>query len=521
MRRRAAPAAAPDHAPDEIAAIAERARSVSAPHPPARSRRALRFRGLAFRLYLPVTATVVAAGLAMALVGYLAHVARREGGDDALGVASDARLAQAAVAMLAELDAGPAARERLAAQLDRSTRLALTVYGADGERWATLGPWEAPPADAATLARLAAAPHARVEDASRTVVGARRPNGELAAYGVLSRSPHAGTTFRGRDGSWPGIGRPPYWIPPPLVWSTLGLLVALAFVSVLFVRSVATPLERLAEATRAFGAGDLSARAGLARRDEVGDLGRAFDEMADRITALVRAQTELLAGASHELRTPLARIRVALDIAADGDADAAREVLAEIAQDLAELEGLVADILVMARLDLERARLDGPRTPLRTEAVAVAALLGEATARHREVWPGRALDLVLPPGSPVVRAHRVLLRRAIDNLLDNAAKYSPLGEPIRCVAREQGDTVEIVVADRGIGIPPADLERLFTPFFRSDRSRTRGTGGVGLGLAIARRIVVAHGGTIAVESRPDEGTTFTVALPVAGREDAR
>jgi signal transduction histidine kinase len=286
------------------------------------------------------------------------------------------------------------------------------------------------------------------------------------------------------------------------------VLLALAIGSVPLARGVTAPLERLTDAARRLGEGDLSARAGLCGGGEVGDLGRAFDEMAGRLERLVRAERELLANVSHELRTPLSRIRVALELAAEGDQARARRYLSEIGADLSELERMVSDVLQAARLDQA-----GGDLPLRRQPVDLAALLAEVAARFREQRPGRRLELRGADAATPLDADPALLRRALDNLLDNAAKYSGDGTAVALEARREVGAVVIEVRDRGIGIDAADLPSLFTPFFRTDRSRTRATGGVGLGLALARRIVEAHGGAIEVESVPDQGTTFRLRLP--------
>ncbi|HYQ80016.1 MAG TPA: HAMP domain-containing sensor histidine kinase, partial [Anaeromyxobacteraceae bacterium] len=294
----------------------------------------------------------------------------------------------------------------------------------------------------------------------------------------------------------------------------LAVLLALAVASVPLARAIARPLERLTAAARALGSGDLSARAGVDRGDEVGELGRAFDEMAERLERLLRQEKELLANVSHELRTPLSRIRVALDLAAEGDAEKARRFLAEIAQDLSEVERLVEDILTAARLDLAQGR-PGAEVPLRRELLPGAEIVARAAERFRVDHPGRVLEVALEGSLPEVDADAALLRRALDNLLDNAAKYSEPSEPVTLSARAGDGALVVEVRDRGIGIDPADRDRLFTPFFRTDRSRARGSGGVGLGLALAKRVVEAHGGTIAVESALGKGTSVRVSVPAA------
>jgi signal transduction histidine kinase len=139
--------------------------------------------------------------------------------------------------------------------------------------------------------------------------------------------------------------------------------------------------------------------------------------------------------------------------------------------------------------------------------------VSEASDRFRGAWQGRRLEVEAQGPLPTLSGDQALLRRLLFNLLDNAAKYSEPPAPVMLAARAGPGAAVLEVRDEGIGIAPEDLPRLFTPFFRSDRSRARGTGGVGLGLALARRIAEAHGGTIAVESASGKGTVFRVTLP--------
>ncbi|WP_437971653.1 HAMP domain-containing sensor histidine kinase [Sorangium sp. So ce260] len=318
-------------------------------------------------------------------------------------------------------------------------------------------------------------------------------------------------------------------IPPPMPPPFSGLRV-IAFVLVvvgvsswLLARTLTRPLRQLSSAARAFGGGDLKARAALPNRDELGEVSRAFDEMAGRVTELLRAERELLANVSHELRTPLSRIRMALALIseAEGDVAVAREMLADIGGDLDELERLIADVLTAARLDLGDAASPGGIPPLRREHVDVAGLLAHAAARFRAAHPKRALRVDVPEDLPAIDADPVLLRRAIDNLLENAHKYTERTSAAIEVVARGGDQVAIEVIDKGIGIAAADLSRVFRPFFRADRSRTRATGGLGLGLALAKRIVDAHGGRIELVSAPNEGTRARVLLPIGHGPEVR
>jgi signal transduction histidine kinase len=241
---------------------------------------------------------------------------------------------------------------------------------------------------------------------------------------------------------------------------------------------------------------------------------RAFDEMAERINALLRAQTELLANVSHELRTPLSRIRVALDLASEDPAAPGSEALAEIGTDLDELEQLVSDILAAAKLDLGENRASGG-PPLRRQRLSSGELIRKSAERFRARHPGRALEVQAGEGLPPLEGDAALLQRVVDNLLDNARKYSEPDQPVTLRASAAPGGLVVEVQDRGIGIAPEDLPKLFTPFFRTDRSRTRASGGVGLGLAMAKRIVEAHGGTVSAESRASAGTTLRFTLPAA------
>jgi signal transduction histidine kinase len=295
--------------------------------------------------------------------------------------------------------------------------------------------------------------------------------------------------------------------------------VAVAIVlSVFFAGTVARPLRALAGEARALvdGRGRLRGRfRGSLRRDEIGELARAFDEMADRLQRLVEGQRELLANVSHELRTPLARLRVTLGLAAESEPAEAARRLKEAEADLEELERLVGDVLAAARLDATGG------FGLRREPLEAAELLERAAARFRRLHPQRVLELDAASGALRLDADPRLLDRVLDNLLDNAAKYSDSSSAIELSLAEAEGGAAIAVRDRGIGIAAADLERVFTPFFRGDRSRARDTGGAGLGLALSRRIVAAHGGRIALESRPGEGTTVRVLLPAKAASQDR
>jgi signal transduction histidine kinase len=297
------------------------------------------------------------------------------------------------------------------------------------------------------------------------------------------------------------------------------ILISLAAGSIPLVRGITSPLEKLTQIAQRLGNGDLSVRSNIRQNDEVGRLAFALDEMADRLDKLLRGEKELLANISHELRTPLARIRVALEIAAEGDIERTRRYLSEIEKDLGEVDQLIEDIFTMTRLDLIGGKQGS--LPLRFSLISVHSLIERVSQRFRTNHPLRNLQESEESidASLSVQADEMLIRRAIGNLLENAQKYSEMDQPIVLATRlEQADHTEpqviIEIRDQGIGIPLEEQSNLFRPFYRTEHSRARNSGGVGLGLALAKKIVEAHQGGIEVHSQPGMGTSMRIWLPI-------
>lgn len=305
--------------------------------------------------------------------------------------------------------------------------------------------------------------------------------------------------------------------PPAILMAILAVIAITLLVplSIPFARSITKPIEELARATESVGADAIEARVTFERSDEIGELGRAFVTMATRITTLRRAEKELLANVSHELRTPLSRIRVVLELIED-DAELARTYLPEIGRDLRDLEGLVDDILVAARLDLVKGTLTGSELPLHRETISATDLLESVVQRFRTLYPDRLLAVRNELAERTLRGDMKLLRRALNNLLDNAYKYGGEQEiSLHAWISPEGNEVFVEVVDLGHGISPEDMAHVFSPFFRADRSRNRSTGGVGLGLPLARRILEAHGGSVSLSSEIGHGTKARVELPLS------
>ncbi|RIL00071.1 MAG: sensor histidine kinase [Proteobacteria bacterium] len=279
-----------------------------------------------------------------------------------------------------------------------------------------------------------------------------------------------------------------HWVEIGGMAALLAALVALGAYPL--VRRLTRRLERLRARVEALGAGDLGARVDVEGRDEVAALARSFNGAAARIERLVEAQRTLLAGVSHELRTPLARIRVAAELATDG---ARPELAAEIERSVAELDEGIGELLLASRLDAQ---------PLlaQSEPVDLLALAAEEAARTGAQVRGEPLS---------VAGDARMLRRLVRNLLENACRHGDASCVEIAVAREGGRSL-VRVDDCGPGVPDAERERIFEPFYRPAASQE--TAGLGLGLALVRRIARHHGGDARCLARPGGGTRFEVVL---------
>ena len=293
-----------------------------------------------------------------------------------------------------------------------------------------------------------------------------------------------------------------------LVGTTLALLVA-AVLSLRATRSALRPLEQVIQAARRIGAGRLDERLRLRRRDEIGQLAEAFDSMLDRLAAAMLAQRRFVADAAHELRTPLTAIGGMIDMlemgAHRGDPARIQRILDTMNREVQRLGRLVADLLTLSRLDADQ--------PLRAGAVDSGDLVAEVAQQTRLIATGQQVDLEIE-AHPVVWGDADRLKQVLLNLASNALAHTPAGARILFRVESANGRVRIIVADTGSGIAPDLLPRVMDRFSRGDDSRSRATGGAGLGLSIARGIVEAHHGTIALASEAGQGTTVTVELPI-------
>lgn len=302
------------------------------------------------------------------------------------------------------------------------------------------------------------------------------------------------------------------------LWA-FGAMAALFFgaVGFLLASSVAAPLERLTRAARRMSAGDLEQRVLEQGSGEVMTLSRTFNEMAARVASVDAVRRRFVADAAHELRTPVAGMQALAESLAAGSAAEAlpedvRAGLAGIRRESERLSRLIQQLLALARLE-------SPGLPVHRRALRVADSVHDALWLLRPLIAERSLAVRVEADPEAwVRADPDALHRAILNVLDNAVRHSPPGAPLEVHVDRAGERVRIEVADRGPGVPEAELGRLGERFLRLSGARERGSGGAGLGLAIVRDVMERHGGSVLFTNRPDGGLSVVLELTAAAGE---
>jgi signal transduction histidine kinase len=288
----------------------------------------------------------------------------------------------------------------------------------------------------------------------------------------------------------------------PVRTSTIAVIVAL-LTSQILAHGMTSPLREMTAAARAMARGDYTRRVRTTSRDEVGELARAFNQMAGDLADADRQRRELIANVSHELRTPITALQGVLENIVDGVAEPDPEAMRVALRQTERLGRLVTELLDLSRLD-------AGVQPIHRVPVEVGALLEQAANEARVTAGNRVRFRVRPPRAPLsVPADPERLHQVLANLLDNAARHSPPGGTVWLTGAADGEAVVIDVADDGPGIPPEQRARMFERFTRGERAAG---GGTGLGLAIARWVVQLHGGTIRVVDRP-AGCLLRVSLP--------
>ena len=293
-----------------------------------------------------------------------------------------------------------------------------------------------------------------------------------------------------------------------LIWSGL-LAVGVAVVVTFFLsRRILSPVESLSKAAGALARGDFSRRVVARSRDEVGELGRAFNTMADELATTEEIRRNLVADVAHELRTPLSNIRGYLEAIRDGLASPDPSTLGSMHEEVLLLTRLIEDLQ-------ELALAESGQLPIHVQACDLADTVRRAVTAAQPQAEVKGITIGVDVVSDAtVQADPERVSQVLRNLLVNACNYTSPGGRIRVVVDRQGDEMEVSVEDTGSGIAEEELPYVFERFYRTDKSRSRATGGVGLGLTIAKRLVEAHGGKISVRSEPGRGSTFTFTLPI-------
>lgn len=277
----------------------------------------------------------------------------------------------------------------------------------------------------------------------------------------------------------------------------LGCYVALIiFIMFFMIRWLLSDVKVLDEGMQQISAGVLDHRMNSRRRDELGQLVNSFNTMSKKIQEMIRNRERLLLDVSHELRSPLTRIKVALELQENSDG------IASIRNDVVELETMISELL-------ESERLNSPHGGLKKMACPLAELIHEVCRSFKDRQPGisvrtfpESLSLELDP-----ERFKIMLR----NVLDNALRYSePDSHPVAIGVQSTPEEIVISIEDHGKGIPEQDIPHIFEPFYRVDKSRSKETGGYGLGMNLVQKIMTAHGGRIEVNSRLNLGTTVTL-----------
>jgi len=349
-------------------------------------------------------------------------------------------------------------------------------------------------------------------------------------WGLMKRAPHL---------SWALLGG--YALSSVLTMLNVGLTAWLMFLNrhdlllatvlLLFAGGIALMLgyflstsltERIAQLNRAaqqIARGHLDTRVPVQGRDEVADLGQAFNDMASRLESAAQQQQELdrlrrdlVAWVGHDLRTPLASVRVIVEALADGvvqDQETVERYLETAQHQIQSLSLLLDDLFELAQIDAGGLKLELHPNSLCDLLSDTLEAFSALAVRRGIRLEGAALPDVDPVPMDVQKIGRVL-----NNLLDNAVRHTPAGGTVQVTAYEESDCVQVQVRDTGEGIDSLDLPHIFERFYRGEKSRNRSTGGSGLGLAIASGIIQAHGGRIGAESSAGEGTRIWFTLPI-------
>ncbi len=438
---------------------------------------------LYLRIYLAVLASVVAAAV---IFGWLAHThgAQRHTGPHL------ETFAELIVNVLPPASSSQEEQQRALQKLHILVHSDLSLFNADGKLIANIGRPITPPQ------------------------GWQASQSTSSWYGLQAPM----FALRMPDGRWLfGQRKHPNRRPPNALFNIFFVAaIGIALGAYPVVRRLTRRLERLQASVDTWGQGKLSTRVDIGGQDEVGRLAHSFNQAGERIEALVQAQKSLLANASHELRSPLARIRMALELLPSEQNPAVQK---ELTRNIHELDQIIDEILLSSRLDAT------DQQDASLEAIDCVGLLAEECARvDAEMEIDWGQTPTAQQGDIITLGEAKLLRRMLRNLLENARRHGAVhtnnadadadaNNGILAIIRQRDKHIEFDICDRGPGVPEAEREHIFAPFFRLSGAR-EADGGVGLGLALVRQIAQRHGGSVACLAREGGGSCFRLSLPV-------
>ncbi len=287
----------------------------------------------------------------------------------------------------------------------------------------------------------------------------------------------------------------------------IGLIIALLVVP--FSRFITEPLKRLRISALKIAQGDISERAIIKSRDEIGELGHAFNSMAETVERMIKGTKELTANISHELRSPLARMRIAVELLTErlrnNNRSKFNDSLSSINDEIDEMDDLIRQVLLLSKLDIQQT------TPIREE-VDIAGIAKALLERFSSSMQNKSIDLEteIPSGSNLLFANKADMQTALSNLMDNAIKFTLPGGKIQFKMQRDERGIEVIISNSCEPPSDDDLRRIFEPFYRPKKSKITGTG---LGLAITKKIIENHGGSLEA-LRSGEGIAMRIFLPL-------
>ncbi len=306
----------------------------------------------------------------------------------------------------------------------------------------------------------------------------------------------------------PAISRVVSSVNWALVWAGLGAWIGGVLLVTVLSQRILSPVRALTGAAGRLGMGNLEERVKVSSSDEVGQLGRTFNTMADRLQRAEDQRVRLMSDVAHELRTPLTNVRGYLEAMRDGVLTPTPAAIEVAHQQAMHLGRLVEDLGLIAQADAGVLSLD-----LQEESMGELAKMSVEAFRPAAEGKGVTLRLESSSELPTAPMDRTRISQALGNLLDNAVRHTPEGGEVSVSVVAVGESVRVSVEDTGEGVPEEEASVIFDRFYRVDPSRSRATGGTGLGLTIARQLVEAHGGSIWAERRPEGGSRFVFEIP--------